>query len=77
LVSHGLNDLLTYYGLQLKTSMLNTVAEHVWRKVRHSGQPVKVFFGYLYDAGASSMYLLLLLPLISPSGESALALQGY
>ncbi len=56
--SNHLDDLLTTrYGLQLKTGLLKTVAEHVCQRVRQAGRPVKVCSGYHYDASTSSMYV--------------------
>jgi hypothetical protein len=53
-----LDDILTsLYGLQLKTSLLKTVAEHVCQKVRRTGKPVTVCSGHHYDANTSTMYI--------------------
>jgi hypothetical protein len=56
--ANHLNDILTTrYGLQLKTSLIKTVAEHVCQRVRQTGQPVTVCSGHHYDANTSTMYI--------------------
>lgn len=55
--SNHLDDLLTFYGLQLKTSLIKTVAEHVCQRVRQAGQAVAICSGYHYDAGNSTLYV--------------------
>ena len=54
-----LDDLLTGAGLQLKTSLIKTVAEHVCLNVRQTGNPVKVCIGSHYDADAAALYVSL------------------